>query len=324
MRTLVTGATGTIGPFLINYLASRGHQVRVLSRTSMSPPFLGRNVEHIHGDIRDFKCVAHAIHQADSVFHLAAKLHINNPLPNLSDEYFQINVEGSANVAKDVAENNVKRMVHFSTINVYGPSCSLQPFNENSRVNPLTLYAQSKVKAEEAVRDILERQKSSSVVILRLASVYGPKMQGNFKKLVKAIKYRCFLPIGTGDNRRTLIYIDDLVRGACLASTHPKAAGETYNLTDGCIHTLDEIIRAISLSIGRNPPRFHIPKTPALMLTAFADKAFSAIGKPQVNLGLLLQKLIEDVAVNGDKINRDIGFRSRVSLQLGWQKAISG
>lgn len=324
MRALVTGATGTIGPFLVNYLLSKGHQVRILARNSKQPPFFGRNVEHINGDIRDSKCLEDAIHQADIVFHLAAKLHINNPLPHLADEYLQINVEGSANVAKAVAENNVKRMVHFSTINVYGPSCSLQPFNESSRLNPLTTYAQSKVKAEEAVRDILKRQNPSSVVILRLASVYGPKMQGNYRKLVKAIKYRCFWPIGTGDNRRTLIYIDDLVRGACLASVHPNAAGETYNLTDGCIHTLDEIIQAISLSLGRNAPRFHIPKAPALMFATFADKTFSAIGKPQVNFGLLLQKLMEDVAVNGNKISRDLGFRSRVSLQSGWQKAISG
>jgi UDP-N-acetyl-alpha-D-quinovosamine dehydrogenase len=324
VRALVTGATGTIGPFLVNYLASKGHHVRILLRSSMKPPFLCRNIDYIHGDIRDSKCLAHAIHQADVVFHLAAKLHINNPQSHLADEYQQINIDGSANVAKAVVESNVKRMVHFSTINVYGPSCSLPPFNENSRVNPLTIYAQTKVKAEKAVRDIFERQKSSSFVILRLASVYGPKMQGNYQKLVKALKYRCFWPIGTGDNRRTLIYIDDLVRGACLASEHPNAAGETYNITDGRIYTLAEIIHAISRSIGRNAPRFHIPKGPALMFAAIADKTFSAIDKPQVNLGLLLQKLLEDVAVNGDKINRDIGFRSRVSLKLGWQKAISG
>jgi len=323
MGVLVTGATGTIGPLLVDHLLSNGHFVRVFSRHKTKPLSSHRNLDIIQGDIRDPASLSKAMDQVDVVFHLAAKLHINNPSPELYDEYYQINVQGSANVAKAVVENNVDRLVHFSTINVYGASHkSSELFDEISPYRPQSIYAESKAEAEKAILEIFRNLKSSSMVILRLAAVYGPQMQGNYGLLVKALRNRLFWPIGPCDNRRTLVFIDDLIRGALLAAVHPKAAGEVYNLTDGRTHTLMQIIEAISNAIGRKPPRIHIPENYARFMAATADKALAFGGRSHARLGVLIEKLLEDVAVSGDKMCRDLGFRPQVPLLQGWQRAV--
>jgi len=325
MRVLVTGATGAIGPLLVSHLIEHDHQVRVLQRHNCLPPFIPKKVDVFQGDVRDPASLLGALGHVEAVFHLAAKLHINSPSADLYNEYDQINVTGSANVAKAVVEKRVKRMVHFSTINVYGPSKpSSALFDENSPLNPQSIYAESKIKAEQAVMDILGGHPSSSAVILRLAAVYGPRMQGNYKALVNALKYRLFWPVGTGRNHRTLIYIDDLLRGAHLAAVHPDAKGHIYNLTDGRIHSLNQIIEAVANAMGRRVPRFHIPEGPALFLSGAADKALARLGRPHVRLRTLVEKLLEDVAVDGSRFCRDLGFAPQVSLKQGWQKALLG
>jgi len=325
LRVLVTGATGAIGPLLVSHLLDNGHQVRVLLRQKSLPHRISKNVDIAQGDVRDPASLGDALAHAEVVFHLAAKLHINAPAKHLYNEYYQINVAGSANVAKAAVEKGVKRMVHFSTINVYGPSKpSSGLFDENTPFNPQSIYAQTKIEAEQAVLDILGNRPSSSAVILRLAAVYGPRMQGNYKALVKALKYRAFWPIGSGENRRTLIYVDDLMRGVHLAAFHPNAQGNIYNLTDGRIHSLNQIIEAIACAMGRQAPRFHIPEGPALFLSGSADKALACLGKPRARFSTLVQKLLEDVAVDGNKICRELGFTPCVSLKQGWQKAVLG
>ena len=137
MRVLVTGATGAIGPLLVAHLLDNGHQVRVLLRQSSLPQLISKNVDIAQGDVRDPASLLDALDHVDVVFHLAAKLHINAPSKDQYTAYDQINVAGSANVAKAAVEKGVKRMVHFSTINVYGPSKpSSGLLDENTPLNP--------------------------------------------------------------------------------------------------------------------------------------------------------------------------------------------
>jgi UDP-glucose 4-epimerase len=323
MRVVVTGATGMIGPQLVNYLVSNGHQVRTISRRQSEKGLFRKGVKSIQADIcSDKKRIRQVFADADAVFHLAAKLHVNNPSADLDTEYYQVNVRGSEKVAEAAYDCGVARLVHFSTINVYGACRNNEIISEESSLRPETIYARTKVQSEEAVWDILRRNERSSAVVLRMAAVYGPRLQGNYKHLVKALKYRCFYPVGKGENRRTLIYIDDLVRGALLAASHPKANGGTFNLTDGCIHTFNDIIHSISFALGRKAPRGHLPEQPIRRLSAFTDKTFHLIGANRIAFSKFLDKLTEDVAVSGEKFITELKFQARYSLIQGWRKAV--
>ncbi len=322
MRALVTGATGMIGPALVNQLLAENWTVRTLARRASDPSLFAAAVERFSGNIVDFDSVRPAMDGVDVVFHLAAKLHLNNPSPNQSEEYRRINVDGAMNVAWAALDAGVRRMVHFSTISVYGPSFGSAPHTESSMLNPQSLYAETKTQSEEGVRKIFMDSLHSSVVVLRLAAVYGPRLQGNYQTLVKAIRRGLFFPVGDGQNRRTMIYIDDLVRAAILAAEHPNAASAIFNVTDDRIHTLNEVVTAIAHALGKRPPRLRLPRRPVQIMAGLADRLTETLQLPTPKLRLLVDKVMEDVAARGDLLCRQIGFHPQYDLKRGWQAAI--
>ena len=228
------------------------------------------------------------------------------------------------NVAKAAVDAGVKRMVHFSTISVYGPSLGRDPYTESSPLNPQSLYAETKSQSEEEIRKIFQDSPLSSFVVLRLAAVYGPRLQGNYRTLVKAIRHGLFLPIGDGQNRRTMIYIDDLVRAVILAAKHPSAGGAIFNVTDGMIHHLNEIVTAIAHALAKRPPRLSLPGRPAQTMAGLADRISGILHLPAPKLRPIVDKVMEDVAARGDKLCNELSFRPRFDLELGWQAALDG
>ena len=321
---LVTGATGAIGQTLVQYLLDKGYQVRVLIRRPRLPDFFPKCVQVVQGDITDSHALQKATVDTDVVFHLAAKLHINNPGPELLSEYKHVNVEGTRGLVEKAHINGVSRLVFFSTISVYGPGLPGTVLNENSPLLPQTLYAQTKCQAEQTALAATKKNSNEPLsVVLRLAAVYGSHMKGNYRRLVRALQKGWFLPLGSGLNRRTLVYDKDVASAALLAAEHPQALGNVYNVTDGKIHTFNEIITAICQALGRGTPRFHIPSKPVQQLAGLADKGLSLFGKASPISQSLVEKLLEDVAVSGDKIQRELGFKPQFDLLAGWQQAVS-
>jgi nucleoside-diphosphate-sugar epimerase len=323
MRALVTGATGMIGPALVNQLLLEGWETRIIARRDYDSNLFVAPVENVFGDIRHLHSLDEAMKGIDVVFHLAAKLHINDPSPRIANEYDQINVTGAANVASAALKAGVRRMVHFSTIGVYGPSFGCTPYTENSALNPQSLYAQTKAESEQAVVKIFSEQSRSSASVVRLAAVYGPRMQGNYRTLVKAMRFGLFCPVGSGQNRRTMIYIDDLVRAAILTAVHPAAAGRVYNITDGNVYTLSDVLKTIAHVLGKRPPLFHLPYKPIRAISALADAVTQTFGLSAPRLSALVDKLIEDVAASGEKLQRELSFLPQYSLIDGWKKALA-
>lgn len=316
-RALVTGATGAIGPILIQQLLETGYQVCALVRRS-SLDLFPKEVQTIQGDLTDCESLKQAVKDIDIVFHLAAKLHLNDPSPALRAEYEEVNVVGTQRLAEAAKQAGVSRFIFFSTICVYGPSQPGVIFDESTKPQPDTLYAKTKYSAEQIVLDTLPS------TVLRLAAVYGSRMKGNYPRLVKALKQGWFIPIGAGTNRRTLIYEEDVGRAALLAAHHPAAEGEIFNLTDGHIHTFNDIQTAICQALNKQRPRYHLPVTPIRLGLTVVERAFSLIGRrPPVSLALV-DKLLEDVAVSGIKIQEQLGFQPQFDLTAGWQASVKG
>ncbi|MCJ7654343.1 MAG: NAD-dependent epimerase/dehydratase family protein, partial [Dehalococcoidia bacterium] len=189
-----------------------------------------------------------------------------------------MNVGGTATVVKAAVEAGVKRLVFLSTIAVYGDSCE-QILTEDTPVKPDTFYARTKLAAERIVLNAKRADGQPLGVVLRFAAIYGPRIKGNYQRLVQALARRRFIPIGDGSNRRTLIYDRDVARAALLASQHPNAAGKVYNVSDGHFHTLKEIIVAICQALGRKPPRFSVPVGPARFMSGLMEDAFRLVAR---------------------------------------------
>jgi nucleoside-diphosphate-sugar epimerase len=318
MRVLITGITGAVGPLIAEQLIKCGHDVHGLSRSGNLPNHLLGKIALFKGDITNAEDVYKAMEQCDIVIHLAALLHIVNPPTSLHLEYQRINVDGTRVVVDVACRTQVKRIIYFSTISVYGPTNGKPPVNEQSPRLPQTLYARTKAEAEDIALSAIDADGSPLTTILRLAAVYGPGMKGNYPRLLQAMRRGYFLPVGRGGNRRTLVHVADVATAVLTILNHQESRGQIYNVTDGYIHTMQEIQQTMYHALGKKPPTLFIPHRIAMAAGAVLEKlSFIPFLPPNIGRNTI-EKFVEDVAVEGEKIKKELGFQPNYTLTKGW------
>jgi UDP-glucose 4-epimerase len=273
------------------------------------------------GDVTDPAAVQAAMHGVQCIIHMAALLHIVNPPPDLQGKYERINVEGTATVVDAARQAGVRRLVFFSTIAVYGPSAG-SVLTEESHTHPDSFYAHTKLKAEGIVLAAKQKDGAPLGTVLRLGAVYGARIKGNYQRLLHAVARSRFLPIGRGENRRTLVYDRDVARAALLALEHPEAAGKIFNVSDGEFHTLNDIITAICQALGRKPPRLSLPTGPVRFAAAIVEDAAGLAGVSPPITRAAIDKYAEDVAVDSRRIQNVLGFKPLYDLTKGWEETV--
>lgn len=319
--TLVTGATGAVGPSVIGALHKAGHSIRTLSIDAPQAGSLPPDIEVRIGDVTDQSAVQSAMQGVEAVIHLAALLHITNPPPTLLEKYERINIRGAATLVKAAVEAGVKRLVFFSTIAVYGNSYN-QILTEDTLTQPDTFYATTKLAAERIVLDAKRMDGQPLGTVLRFAAIYGSRIKGNYQRLVQALAHGRFIPIGDGSNRRTLIYDRDVAKAALLAVQHPAAAGKIFNVSDGQFHTLNGIIAAVCEALGRKPPRLSLPVGPVRFAAGMVEDVAHLIGLQSPIERSTIDKYIEDVAVDSSRIQKELGFQPKYDLLTGWEETV--
>ena len=319
---LVTGATGAIGPTLVGPLLGAGYQVRILARRQVSSSFFDGPVQVGVGDIFDEVAVGRLVTGADVVFHLAANLHIPDPPPELHAEYWRVNVEGTRNVIQRALAAGVRRLVYVSTVTVYGHTNG-QVVDESGPPRPDTIYSRTKLEGEQVALAAQGADDEPLAVVLRLATVYGPRQKGNFQRLVQALARGRFVQVGGGRNRRTLVYVRDAVEAMLLAAEHPGAAGRIFNVTDGRVHTMRDILIVICQALGQPAPQLSVPLAVAQVGAASLEWAFGLVGRRAPLTRAILDKFVEDAAYSGQRIQTELGFHPVYDLEAGWQETIA-
>ncbi len=319
-RVLVTGATGVAGPALVNLLLEKGYCVRIFSRHCSGVDALPDSVERFQGNIIDPRAVSMALKGVDAVFHLAAKLHDTKGRCK-GDQITLINVQGTKNLVDQARIAGVVRFVFFSTINVYGPSHQDQCFTETSPVCPQDCYARSKLEAE---RLVLARGTQDpdgfSPVVLRVAAVYGPRMKGNYKTLMRYLKQGGFVLLGDGKNLRTLVFDQDLAQAALLCLEHRDSHGQIYNVTDGAVHPFSHILCSMCRALGRKNLFLRISEKKVVWMLDRANRMFRFQRLAQVTR--MVEKQTESLGVSGEKLQTVLGFMPVVDLDQGWRAVV--
>lgn len=262
MTTLITGGTGFIGSRLALDCASRGEPVRILAKINNDNEKSGHDalakagVEIIDGDVCEAATAAGAMKGVSTLYHLAAAQHE----ANVGDDYFRrINVEGTRSILDAAVAAKVNRVVHGSTIGVYGIA-DQGPVHDRTPLFPDNIYGQTKLEGEHLARSYGDRLK---LAIIRISESYGP---GDYRllKLFKGIKSKKFFMVGKGDNLHHPIYIDDLIDGLRRAATEGDAIGATVVLAGPRAVTTREMVDGISAALETDGPKITVP-LPALM-----------------------------------------------------------
>jgi nucleoside-diphosphate-sugar epimerase len=312
-RYVVTGATGAVGPAVTNRLA-RHASVVALARQVPAAELLDPGVRFESVDLLDSRA-GQFVRDADVVCHLAAKLHVNDPGASLRAEYERTNVDATKRLVDATPPSS--RFIFFSTIDVYGPTPPGEVADEDTPARPRSLYGETKLQAEQAVLA------HPGGIVLRMAAVYGPRVKANYARLVRALARHRYLSIGPGTNKRTLIYEADVAEAAAVVASAAALPSRLYNLTDGGVHSVREIVDAIAAALDRRPPRGSLPAPMVRGAASLLDGALRLIGRRSPVTPQMIDKLQENVAVSGARLSRESAFTPRFDLAAGWRAAIT-
>ena len=248
MKVLVTGATGLVGNNVLRLLESQGHTTRVLVRSKSDPrPLQGLNPETYVGDIRERDSVQSCMESVDAVIHAAAVVHIGW---SRAEEHRQVNVEGTANVAKAALDHGV-RMIHVSTTDTVGVGSYETPADEGSpyRGNPSCPYPVTKRAAEQLVTELCTEGLNASIV--NPSYMLGPfdwKPSSGRMLLEVAKGHTFFSPPGGG----TFCDVRDVACGI-LSAIDRAAVGRRYILGGRFMRYLDAWRMMAEITNGRGP-----------------------------------------------------------------------
>ena len=177
--------------------------------------------------------------------------------PEADEAYHRINVEGSRILAEQAANAGISRFVFLSSIKVNGDGAE-RPYQSTDLPDPRDPYGRSKCEAEKAVREVCGRR-GMEYVVIRPPLIYGPGVKANFRKLMRLVDLGLPLPLGSIENRRSLIGLSNLVQFIETCMIHPKAADQTWLIADDeCIST-PELLRKLAGHMHRRSQLFHFP-----------------------------------------------------------------
>jgi nucleoside-diphosphate-sugar epimerase len=297
---LVTGADGFVGRKLCEALAASGRRVRRALR-AVDPGVADAVAVGDIGGETDWRA---ALEDASVVVHLAARTHVlRETAADPLAEYRRVNVDGTRRLAQQAAQLGVRRLVFVSSVKVNGES-SEQPFTENDAPRPRDAYGLSKWEAEQALARVAV-DTGLEAVVLRPPLVYGPGVKGNFLRLMNLIARGMPLPLASIANRRSLVYVGNLVDAALRAIDAPGVAGRTYLVSDGDDVSTPDLVRALAQALGVAPRL--LPCPPAMLM----------IGAALAGRRAELARLAGSLQVDGSAARRELGWRPRFNLSQG-------
>lgn len=243
---VVTGATGQLGSHLVEQLRAAGESVRAFVRPGANLDFLRQQqIELVTGDLNDPQAIRRAFAGADIVYHCAAKVSDWGKWSDFEKEA----VSSTRNVVEACRSEKVGRLLHVSSISVYGHPREGEAITEDSplaqRMWVWDYYAQAKILAEKIAWEF-----GPEVTVARPSWIYGPRDRVTMPRVIPAILEGRVPIIGSGDNLLNIIYAADVAAGIIAAANDPQARGQAYNLCSQGEVTQRDLCNALTDALG--------------------------------------------------------------------------
>ena len=313
---MVTGGTGFTGSHLVKRLLGNGHDVTVMdNQKGMFHDKLSALGADIHiGSVTDKAMTEKLVDGQEVIYHLAAAFR----QLDVSDQYYwDVNVEGTRNIAEAALRAGTRKFVYCSTQGVHGNIAS-PPGDENSAIAPEDYYQYTKYEGEKVVNECVEN--GLDAVTIRPTAIYGPGDPERFLMLFRRVKKGTFLMFGDGETFYHPVFIDNLVDAFELAAEKDGIQGRSYLIADEHYFSLNNLVKHVATAMKRDVKIMHLPYQP-LRLAAIAAEL---VCKPlRINPPIFRRRVSwfrQNRAFNIKKAKEELGYRARVGLEEGLSK----
>ncbi|MDQ7020865.1 MAG: NAD(P)-dependent oxidoreductase [Candidatus Dojkabacteria bacterium] len=311
-RILLTGGSDFIGSHILRSLVKEGYFVRVFDVKENSANKNIKNYEYFEGDITSDISINHALENIDIVLHLAAIVSSSS-----SKTYFRINSEGTNKLARASEAHNIERFVFISSMSAAGPSKDNKN-NETSECKPANYYGQSKLKAEE----YLKETSNLDYVILRPSAVYGPGAYDTIP-LFKLMDANIDINFLGHSPKFKMVYIDDFVRAVITAIKSDNVSKKTYFIAHPEIIDDVKISKVLKLAFEK---RFMFP----IFVPKFLIKFLGCMGNlssktlkinPFINSDKV-KDLLGDWVYSSKSFINDTDFQYKIGYKVGMKRTV--
>lgn len=302
-RILVTGASGFVGGTLLTRLHNEAG-VHLRGAVRRAETLLPEGVElALVGDLGAGTEWGHALENVQGVVHTAARVHVmRDATADALMEYRRVNVAGTLKLARQAAENGVRRFVFISSIKVNGEETPPdRPYTADDVPAPLDPYGVSKHEAERVLLQVAD-DTGLEVVVIRPVLVYGRGVKANFRAMMQWLHSGIPLPLGATHNKRSLVAVDNLVDLVVTCLHHPAAARQIFLVSDGDDLSTTELLRRTARALHRPARLVSVP--PAVLRAAGR-----LLGQREV-----AQRLCGSLQVDITKTCEKLGWTPRVTV----------
>jgi len=323
MKVLVTGASGFVGRAIVEEL--RRNEVKVIElqsgRVEKRKDTTGNNHFEIKADItkKDEVLKLKKIGEVDAIVHAAGLAHQFKDVK--SEEFWSVNVEGTANVLELSKLLKIKHFILISSVSVYGnvdkDKFVLPGVTEDLRCYPKDFYAESKLEAEKITSQKCE-EINVALTILRLATVIGEEDRGNFLRLIKAIDKRRFWWIGKGINYKSLIHREDVAGAVCKLLLEKKSEvnnknnlSEIFNVSAEPLQ-MKEIVEIISRELNKSVFGLSINENFLTKIFNFSSRNFKI--KKIERLRQTVGKWLANDAYSARKLKQEYQYEAKIDI----------
>ena len=333
---LVTGAAGWLGSRLVESLVrglpehdelkspAADLRIRVLllpGQDAAPLKKISNRIEVVVGDVRNpADCAKFCADAKDAIlFHTAGIIH-----PKKVSEFFDINRDGTTNLLDAAIKSGVKRAVIVSSNSPSG--CNPHPdhlFDELSPFNPYMNYGRSKMEMELAVR---ERANKIETVLIRAPWFYGPNQPPRQTLFFQMVRDGKGPIVGSGNNLRSMAYVDNLCQGLILAAIRQCGAGQVYWIADKRPYSMNEIMDTIERLLEKEFG--HTCKHKRMKLPGFASEVAWLADKTLQALGIYHQKIHvlsemnKTIACSVARAEKELGYKPTVALEEGMRRSL--
>jgi nucleoside-diphosphate-sugar epimerase len=193
--------------------------------------------------------------------------------------------------------------------------------NENSPCHPDSPYGRSKLQAEQALIQ-LAKDSDMTWTIIRPTLVYGPGNPGNMERLMKLIKRGLPLPFGAIKNRRSFVFVGNLVAAIITCLDHPNAANQIFLISDNQAVSTPQLIRLIAQQIQQPCQLLPVPTTLLRFLGYLGDTIESITGKNLPFNTYSIDRLLGSLAVDSSYIQKTLDWQPPFTLEQGLAQTI--